>query len=240
MTRSAEDINLQTALEDAEIARFRSECPPDRKIRVDDLFRFRRGRGDLILSGLMLALALFLLVSFFTNTGWQARKLPADFGTYLGYQLGLWDIEGRAARFGRILKQPWVAPMLFLVVLVPAAIWNMRASLRTHRWRVRFLQPVDTRYELSQWLRALEFILWFLAYTLAVPWVGYLVATLVFGTVLPWRLGYRGRRWLAVSLGASFAIVLIFRSFLQIRTPVNIWLYEQIPAGLGTFLKVWF
>ena len=43
---------------------FRSECPPDTKFKVENLFQFKRKRGDLLLSGLMLMLALFFLVFF--------------------------------------------------------------------------------------------------------------------------------------------------------------------------------
>jgi len=97
-------------------------------------------------------------------------------------------------------------------------------SDRAQAWSQRFKQPTGIAYELTQWLRALEYVLWFIACTALVPVLGYLVATLVFGTVLAWRLGYCGWRWFSICPGASFAIVLVFRSGLQIRTPVNIWL----------------
>jgi hypothetical protein len=58
--------------------------------------------------------------------------------------------------------------------------------------------------------------------------------------LLTYRLGYRTGRWIIVSLATAFAIVLLFRSLLQIKTPVNIWLYNQLPAGLETFMKVYF
>ena len=31
-------------------AGFKSECPPDKKIKVENLFKFKRGRGDLPVS----------------------------------------------------------------------------------------------------------------------------------------------------------------------------------------------
>ena len=33
---------------------------------------------------------------------------------------------------------------------------------------------------------------------------------------------------------------LFFRTMLQIKTPVNIWLYNQLPADLARFMKVYF
>lgn len=219
---------------------FASHCPPARKINVADVNDFRRGRGDLIFSLFMVGLALFFLIFFFTQTGWEDRKLPANMARYWMDQFGITDPDKRPARLGRILKQSWMAPMLCLAILVPAALWNLRGAIRAQAWRARFKQPTGVGNELMQWLRALEFVAWFVAYTLIVPILGYLVSTLLLGTLLPWRLGYRGLRWMGICLAASFAIVLVFRTGLQIRTPVNIWLYDQLPQRIETFMQVWF
>ena len=240
MNSNQKDILLQSPFSDAELDAFQSETPSDAKIKVEDLFRFRRGRGDLFFSAVMLAIAGFLLITFFTHTGWADRKLPDGFLTYLGQQLGLIEAEGRLSRFGRILKQGWVGPLLALAILVPAALINLRASVKTFKWRKRFKQPTNMRYEFSKWLSALEFVAYFLVYTYMVPILGYLFSTLLLGMLLPMRLGYRGPKWLGLSLLASLTIVLIFRTFLQIKTPVNIWLYEQLPQNLETFMKVYF
>ena len=221
-------------------ATFNSACPEDKKFKIEDLLAFKRGRGDLIFSALMLALVLFFLVMFRTETGWEGRKLPDDFGTYLLRQLGVVDGEGRLDRFGKILKQSWVAPLMCMAILVPAAIWNLRQSWRVHNWRLRFKQPTAMAYEATVWLRALEFVGWFVAYTIAVPILGYLVSTLMLGTLLPLRMGYRGKRWFFTCLTVSFAIVLVFRTGLQIKTPINVWLYGFLPTGVEGFMKTWF
>ncbi|WP_299651819.1 tripartite tricarboxylate transporter TctB family protein [uncultured Tateyamaria sp.] len=207
---------------------------------MTDITDFRRGRGDLVFSLFMAALALFFLVFFFTQTGWEDRKLPQNMARYWMDQFGVTEPEGRTSRLGRILKQSWVAPLMCLTVLVPAALWNLRGAWKAHAWRKRFRQPTAMGHEVMQWLRALEYVAWFVAYTLLVPVLGYLVSTLMLGTLLPWRLGYRGARWMGICLGASFAIVLVFRTGLQIRTPVNIWLYNQLPQRAETFMQVWF
>lgn len=219
---------------------FASVCPPAKRINVEDVNDFRRTRGDLVFSAFMLCVALFFLAFFFTKTGWEDRKLPANMARYWMDQFGVTAPEGRLSRLGRIIKQGWVAPLICLCILVPAALWNLRSALRAQAWRTRFKQPTALTHEVTQWARALEFVVWFVAYTALVPVLGYLVATLILGTALPWRLGYRGWRWFGICLSASFAIVLIFRSGLQIRTPVNIWLYDQLPQGLETFMQVWF
>ncbi|MEL7092758.1 MAG: tripartite tricarboxylate transporter TctB family protein [Pseudomonadota bacterium] len=217
-----------------------STCPPEAKIDLRDVTDFRRGRGDLIFSLFMVVVAAFFLIFFFSQTGWEDRKLPANMAKYWMDQFGITDPDTRPARLGRILKQGWVAPMAVLCILVPAALWNLRGAVRAYRWRARFRLSNDARYELSQWARALEFVGWFVVYTLLVPVLGYLVSTMLLGTALPWRLGYRGSRWIGICAATSFAIVLVFRTGLQIRTPVNIWLYDQLPQGVGTFFKVWF
>ena len=219
---------------------FKSECTPDKKVKVDDLFRFRRGMGDLQVSLVTMLAALLFLVFFFTQTGWQGRKLPDDLGAYLAHQAGLVELEGRVTRFGRILKQSWVIPMLCLLLLVPTAIFNFCDSLKVHRWRKRFLLPTSSRHEFSKYLAALEFVAYFIAYTLLVPVLGYLLSTLILGTTLTFRLGYRSPVWIMRSLATSFVIVLVFRSLLQIKTPAGIWLYDQLPIAIRAFMLTYF
>lgn len=219
---------------------FKSECPPDKKTKVEDLFSFKRGRGDFHVSIAAAIIALLFLASFWWQTGWDSRKLPENMGQYLGYQFGLTEIEGRVTRLGRILKQSWVAPMLCLLILVPTALWNAYASLKVHRWRKRFLLPTDTRYEFSQYLAALEFVVYFILYTLMVPILGYLVSTLILGSFLTWRLGYRTPKWMLTSFLSSFSAVIVFRTLLQIKTPGSIWLYDQLPTATRAFMLTYF
>jgi len=200
---------------------FKSECPPDKKVKVENLFQFKRGRGDLPVSIVVCVIALFFFAAFWTQAGWQDRKLPDELGSYMAHQFGITEIEGRVTRFGRILKQSWVAPMLCLLILVPAALWNLRESWKVHRWRQRFLLPTNAGFELAKYAAALEFVGYFIGYTLLVPILGYLLSTLIAGTWLTWRLGYRSALWLLRGLLCSFAIVVIFRTLLQIKTPVS-------------------
>ena len=224
----------------AEDQRFQSECPPDAKVKVEDLFKFSRKRGDLHVSVVAAVLALFFLAFFWTQTGWDNRKLPDDFGTYVAYQFGLADIDGRVTRLGRIVKQSWVAPMLCLLVLVPAALWNLRLSWRETAWRKRFLLPTSAYFEVTKYIAALEFVAYFIGYTLIVPLLGYLVSTLILGTFLTWRLGYRSPRWMLIGFASSLAVVIAFRTFLQIKTPLNIWLYDQLPDATRAFMLTYF
>ena len=219
---------------------FQSECPPDKKVKVEDLFKFSRSRGDLQASIVAAMIALFFLAFFWTETGWDKRKLPDEFGIYLAHQFGLVDIEGRITRFGRILKQSWIAPLLCLVILVPAALWNLRASWKETAWRKRFLLPTSAYFELTKYVAALEFVAYFIGYTVIVPILGYLLSTLILGTFLTWRLGYRGPRWVLTGFVSAFAVVLAFRTFLQIKTPLDIWLYNQLPDAQRALMLTYF
>lgn len=219
---------------------FLSECPADKKVKVEDLFKFSRTRGDLQVSIVAAVIALFFFAFYWTQTGWDTRDLPDEFGTYLAYQFGLADIEGRVTRLGRILKQSWVAPMLCLLVFVPAALWNLRASWKETAWRKRFLLPTSAYYELTKYVAALEYVAYFIGYTLIVPVIGYLVSTLLLGTFLTWRLGYRTKAWIATGFVSSFAVVIAFRTMLQIKTPVSIWLYDQLPSATRAFMLTYF
>ena len=156
------------------------------------------------------------------------------------YEEFTFDAEGRVIRLGTILKQGWFAPMMCLVVMLPSAALNLAASWRaTRKWK-RQQMPPRWRYEVGQWARALEFIGYFALYTLAVPVLGYLLSTMILLPFLTFRLGYRSWYWLRVSGLVAFAIVLLFRTALQIKTPVNIWLYNQLPDAVGIFMKTWF
>lgn len=221
-------------------APIRTATPIERRFTAADLFAFQRSRGDFTFSLLMAGLVALLILFFASETGWQARKLPSDMLAYAATQLGMMDDEGRVMRLGKILKQGWVAPLFCLLILLPAALLNLIASHRNLRRRSRQQMPWRWQYEMGQWMRALEYIGYFILYTLSVPLLGYLVSTIVMGCFLTARLGYRGWRWGMIAVASSFAIVVLFRSVLQIKTPVNIWLYNQLPDGLSSFFKTWF
>lgn len=247
---SSKDVSVQSSDPHLELSLYtlspnnqlpiRTQTPKERRFQTTDLFKFKRTRGDLTFSILMLCLVLFLLWRFPAETGWDARKLPNDMGRYLLHQLGMIEVEGRVTRFGKILKQGWVAPLFCLAILVPAVLLNLRLSVTSLQRKLRQHMPLRWRYEMAQWARALEYIGYFILYTLGVPLLGYLLSTLLMGTYLTYRLGYRTWRWTGIALLTSCSVVLLFRTGLQIKTPVNIWLYNQLPENIAIFLKTWF
>ena len=126
------------------------------------------------------------------------------------------------------------------MVLVPAAIWNFKTSFQVHHYRKRFLLPTGIRYELEKYIAAIEYVAYFVLYTVSVPILGYLISTLLLGTFLTWRLGYRTAQWLFIGLLSNLVIVFVFRSFLQIKTPINIWLYDFLPSATRGFMLTYF
>ena len=98
-------------------------------------------------------------------------------------------------------------------------------------WR-RF--TVNDRVELRRWAAVLEYALWFMAYVLLVPVLGYLPVTLVFVPLLSWRMGYRSPQMMMISAGFAVFIVLFFKGVLAVRIPGAV-LYEYLPDAWRSF-----
>ena len=200
---------------------FVSKIPKERKFKVENLFEFKRITGDLTLSIIFLFFVGFLLVHFNSESGWNGRDLDQK-------------------RVGKILKQQWVGPLMCMAILIPATFFNILEAFKAYKKSKRLLIPNKTFYEMIQWIRSLEFILYFLVYTFSISILGYLISTLIFAVFLTYRLGYRTKNWVLISLFSSFIVVLIFRTILQIKTPINIWLYQYFPENIEVFMKIYF
>ena len=225
--RVFENDNILSSIKDKSLnvkttsKKFVSKIPKDKKFKVENLFEFKRVTGDLTLSIIFLIFVSFLLISFNTESGWDGRELSQK-------------------RVGKILKQQWVGPLICMVILVPAAIYNLYQSTIQLNINKRLRMPRRIKYELFQWLKSLEFIVYFLIYTNIITIFGYLISTVIFAIFLTTRLGYRSLKWILRSTIAAFIIVIIFRSILQIKTPVNIWLYKYLPQNFEVFMKIYF
>ena len=102
-------------------------------------------------------------------------------------------------------------------------------------WRLpRFRPDRSDREEAVKWAKALEWVLWFMAYVYLVPLVGYLPVTFVFAIALCWRTGYRNARILGVSAGFAIAVVAVFKMWLDVKIP-GAALYEYLPPVLRNF-----
>ena len=167
-------------------------------------------RGAFSFAFLFFASVLFLLINIEEQTRW---------------------VSGKA-----LTSQPrfWPAVTLGLTVFF-SLIYLLTTMLSTIVSRSEF----DGGKEWFQWIRAMEFALWFAAYSALVPVLGYLFATLLVCVSLSWRLGYRTRKQLLIALFSGFIIVLFFRVLLGIHIPGGA-LYRILPQPLSNFMMNWF
>ena len=119
------------------------------------------------------------------------------------------------------------------VALLGMSLFGILHLLRLGR---RNLERSDIA-EGAKWLRALEFVLWFMLYVFVVPIFGYLPTSLAFVPILAFRMGYRNRRTLWAAAAFGFAVVCVFKTFLAVKIPGGD-LYEILPGFLRNFLIV--
>jgi hypothetical protein len=102
--------------------------------------------------------------------------------------------------------------------------------------------PTDTANnteidEMKRWLRPVEFVGYFLIYVMAVPWLGYLFATLAYFLLMTWRMGYRKRSMFWISAATGLLIVLVFKTLLQVRITSGAW-YDLLPDSWASFMII--
>ena len=120
------------------------------------------------------------------------------------------------------------------------AAYAMLAFAALHVLSSLASQALDGRWrEVWLWLRSIEYAVWFLAYVVIAPYLGYLLATVVFTVSLALRLGYRSRQAVGWTVLFSVCVVVVFKSFLQVKVPGG-QLYEYLPGALRTFMLTYF
>ena len=97
----------------------------------------------------------------------------------------------------------------------------------------------DSKSEYRFWMRACEYPIWFLFYAFSIQYVGYLLATILFTSLLGYRIGWRSRRQIAVTVAFAIAVVLAFRTGAGVSFPSGA-LYEYLPDGLRNFMLTYF
>ena len=146
------------------------------------------------------------------------------FALFLLSQIGA---ETKSAAGGNFAAQPRLWPaigvggmLLFGLAQIPAT-WHSRV-------------PGEFP-EILNWARAIEYLIWFMAYVAAVPVVGYLPSTVVFTVLLAVRQGYRSAAVLVSAAVLGAAVVTVFKAGLSVRIPGGA-VYEHLPAGLRSFM----
>jgi len=128
----------------------------------------------------------------------------------------------------KLFSQPSFWPAISLSLMTLFALLHWIGSIASPR--------IDGRLkEIGLWLRSLEYVAWFLIYVALVPWLGYLLSTVLFGVMLSYRLGYRSWQWMSIAAITAFGVVLIFKTFLQTKVPGGA-IYEYLPSALRNFM----
>ena len=164
-------------------------------------------RGEIVFAVASFAVAVFLATQWHAQTAWIDR------------------LDWR--------RQPGLWPAVAIAGMLVFGAAELIACLA----RARRAGTAGALAEAAAWLRAGEFLIWFMAYVWAVPWIGYLPATLVFAVTLTWRLGYRGR-WLWAAAGTGAGIVVLFKGVLAVGIPGGA-VYDLLPAGLRNVMVLY-
>ena len=161
--------------------------------------------GQRIFAICILLIAVTLLFMADTELKW---KKNADFHK----QPGFWSIIALSA----------MAAFSALQLMLPP-------------WKLRM--PADFQWKpwLQAWFGPVEYAIYFLVYVWLVPLIGYLPATLLVFPLLVLRAGYRERKYLAFSWIVGIAVVVLFKSILQVKIPGGEF-YSVFPEAVRNFL----
>ena len=132
----------------------------------------------------------------------------------------------------KFLAQPAFWPYVAVILMVVFSGLHLVSSLVSPK--------LDGRWqEIWFWVRSAEFAGWFIAYVIIVPQLGYLPGTVIFAVALSVRLGYRGVMYLGSAALSGAAVVIVFKSFLQVKVPGGA-IYEHLPTALRSFFLTYF
>jgi hypothetical protein len=187
-----------------------SQTVKPRKAKTD-----LRQPGDSLFATAMVILVVFLISQIGSQTIW---------------------IEGV-----RFIVQPRFWPGLSLIFMLIFSVGYLVQSIRdvgedrSKTLNNQIWQPE----EFFNWIRTLEYAAYFLIYVTIIPWLGYLPSTLIFCLFLTIRVGYRNMKFIGWSLAGGFLIVLIFKTFLQVKLPAGA-LYDVFPGVIGKIMIRYF
>ncbi len=133
---------------------------------------------------------------------------------------------------GKLFAQPRFWPAVSLTLMSAFAVFHLLGSMLSERIEGRWR-------EVLLWFASLEYAAWFIVYAMLVPYSGYLFTTVIFSLALTIRAGYRSRMALVSAFASALVIVLLFKTFLQVKLPSGL-LYEYLPDGLRQIMLTYF
>ena len=132
----------------------------------------------------------------------------------------------------KLFAQPAFWPYAAVLSMVFFGFLHLLSSLAS--------PALDGRWkEMLFWLRSVEYAGWFMIYVITVPQFGYLGTTIMFALILAYRLGYRSAPIMLSAAGFGLTVVLIFKTFLQVKVPGGA-IYEYLPTALRSFMLTYF
>lgn len=133
---------------------------------------------------------------------------------------------------GKLFAQPRFWPAVSLIGMTGFAALHLLGSAMSDRIEGRW-------QEVAYWLASLEYALWFVVYAFVVPYAGYLPTTVLFVIILVLRAGYRSRAIILWAVVTAVGIVLLFKTFLQVKLPAG-QIYDSLPDGLRFIMQNYF
>ena len=186
-----------------------SPTPEFEQHHAEDIFVVEQRPGDTFFA-FVLALTAFLLLS---QIGEQTKWIK-----------GL-----------DLLQQPRFWPALCLIGMSIFATGYLATSM-IERNR-QGLYPFFPTEELLNWVRPVEYVAYFMLYVFAVPFLGYLPATILLCPLLCLRAGYRDGKILLLSVIVAVVIVVVFKTMLQVKIPGG-QAYDLLPAAMRNFMII--
>ncbi len=178
---------------------------------AEDIFEHEQKPGDTFFALIFALAALFLLSQIAEQTKW---------------------VKGVDT-----MMQPRMWPLVALIGMTLFGLGHLFYSykdLKRHPALTLF-QPE----ELVMWVKPVEYALYFLAYVYLVPILGYLLTTILFCIFLCLRTGYRQAKMVLISVLVAIGIVLLFKTFLQVKIPGG-QIYDWFPDSVRNFLITYF
>ena len=132
----------------------------------------------------------------------------------------------------KLAAQPRFWPAVSLGGMAFFAAFHLIGSALSERIEGRW-------QEVWAWIRSLEYAAWFIGYAMAVPFFGYLPSTVAFALALTFRAGYRRPLAFALALKSAVVIVVLFKTFLQVKLPAGE-IYDALPDGIRQIMLTYF
>ena len=177
----------------------------------EELTQPKPGTGVFYAFMFIVGVGLLLLVPFATSPG------PEDQGWW---------------------TQPAFMPRLSLILIALTATYlcfqHFIVSRRSDR---AVAEGTSLGAELFEWIKPLEFFVYYIGYIYLLDLIGYFLSSLLFILVLSWRIGLRSPRWLLTGFLFAVALIAMFRWALGVWVP-QAELYGLFPKDIRIFLML--